>query len=104
MAKKYDKLGAAREQLRETRRRQWNWRVRHMVAIKLAWFRQCVRQDVTAEEKGRRLQVLEIAQRSCRAELWKATPRTTRWNGTGRDREPAPAEADQVQALLRLGA
>lgn len=105
MSKKhYSKQDILGIQERERQRAEWAWRVRRLVALKLSWFRQCVRLDISEEEKGRRLHANEIAQRSVRADLWRATPDCTRWMGEGKYRSPLHKDVDRHQAVIRLEA
>lgn len=90
------------EPTREEQAAWWAWRVRHLAALKLAWFRQCIRPDLDEAERGRRLHANEVAQRQAKADLWRATPDCTRWCGEGKYRFPLEKDTDRHQAIIAL--
>lgn len=94
----------AGEPSKEERAAWWAWRVRRLTALKLAWFRTATRLDLPDDEKGRKLQANELAQRSEKAALWRATPDCTRWCGEGKHRFALEKDTDRHQAIIRLEA
>jgi hypothetical protein len=102
MAKKYTKWDILDIQAAQKRADEWRRLVRRLAAMKHAWFRTATRLDISEEERGRRLQSLELAQRSLKASTWAAVPIATGLAGKGKDRYPVRADADRVSVTAAL--